>query len=525
MGGETYAEGCYVVYCDVCSRRCLYPKEARIREGNMECDMHWKFRTVQAISRHDAAQRPFIVQTNRHRRRNKSIPTYEYEEGLLLHLLTGQFGTGLPPRQYALVTNGIGPLANSALPTGVGWAGIYLYQLIVEAERPSGWIQAAKTKLAELAAWLVLHQSYSLSGSWDNGAFFGDAGTEDYTAEGTAVGGLASLYAYRIFGTQSYLDTAERAAHFLRALQCGDLLASDYATKTASGTDRWHSGMWTSTATQAVSFDHIYYPQDLGLGIWFLSELKTTAGDGTYGTNTTEPEFASSSTATLSTMISEARAFGASGVGGITFLAPSTIYEYYASAHSGGGGAGAFAYATGSKVSGINMAVALWGLYLYEGYSEQVAALYEALRAYTSSVTFETPDTYNDFQIAQGQTGDFDPKIALTTLLDVSTHKNASSRYELATAGLLSPIQSAKDPGSLKTAKEAITTDRQRGGADVERPWDSLVFRGRCGLTYQTAFTETLFGSTTGHYIDVAKAAQIGLMFRQAPKANDMVGP
>jgi len=522
-----YVEQNYIRACDVCSRRALYPSEVRIRDGFAECNLHWKFRTTSALDRHYASIRPFKLPPTKYKKGSASTPSYEFEEGEVLDLLC-RAAPEETVNSDGVVTS---ETDHTLAPVTAGWVGVYLYNLIVEDRRPAAWITRAKSKLKELADYLVSQQAKvaAFTGTAYYGGFNCTTAGPDrpdsavFGAESTYMGGLACLYAYRVHGTSSYLQAARDAATNLRLMQCPDKLATHYV-KDAGG-NRWHSGAWTSayfdsgTVPQPFTFEVL----DIA-GLWFLKELKTTDGERTYGFTGYGglADFNSDTAAPLSTMISEADAFWTNGVGGTVGFSASTPYNYYQHAINGVAGTASWQrYGSGENIIlGSQYAVALWALNNYEGYSTRVAAIHSWLRSATSNSTYATPATYSAQQLADDNTGTYDPKFAIANHVDVNGPKNTAlsvsspSTYSLGTIGLLSAIQSSVSQSDFKAAKEAVHVVRRRteDKTQVGARYDKLYLMSRCGLTYQT--------QDWANSASVKGIAQLALLYRQNPRTS-----
>ncbi len=171
-----------------------------------------------------------------------------------------------------------------------------------------------------------------------------------------------------------------------------------------------------------------------------------------------------------------------------------------------GAGSNTWKYADSSNnVCGVTLAQALWALYKLEGYSTQVADVYAYVRGLAANAAFladtnEYSDSYTPPATAYvGGYGTFNPKLALSTHINVTNANNGAASYAWATMGLLAEIQATRDPSSLATAKTkfaALSANHQvfTGAAGYStqtrpQPINQCVYlRGRSGLDGQQAF-------------------------------------
>ncbi len=521
---ETFEEGKFKQTCGVCGATFPNDQFALGSDGVLRCKAFCKEMPVSERDRIEALARKGLREAPPPPHARKAAYSSNFgEEASLFEFLIEH-----SPQRLLAHANGLPGASGGETVLSAGWTGVYLYELIDQAGRPTIWITRATEKLTELADWLLTKQIDNGPAAWNTGAFTGTLVEYSHSAEETAMGGLALLYAYRVTGVSSYLTGARNAAGFLRVLQCGGETNTYYSTTTFFGTDRWHSGMWGHSCYTDLQYsspvimalEHKYYPSDL-VGLAFLKELLTTDGEGTYGAGTADVPFDSASPASLATMMSEARAFWTTGVGGVTALAPTTIREYFdAFDHINFWHAtGAWQYLVLTYVTSLNIAKALWALHKYEGYTSQVSALYLALRGFTSSATYEPADDVSPYDLATSTDGTFDANLALPVHIDIATSTNAgfvgASYYDWATVGLLAGIQTAVDQASFKTAKETLGTPRPRTPFEFRRDFqqDDLRLAGYSGLSLQT--------HASGVTLNTEQAAMVGLMYRQAPRATE----
>lgn len=283
-----------------------------------------------------------------------------------------------------------------------------------------------------------------------------------------------------------------------------------------------------------IRFSHDLYPGDL-ICLEFLTEAVAQDGDASYGDSTVVGDFSYATNGLTSAMITSAQAFWTTGVidsgtatviGGFSESTPREYFDGYIS--DSGGGTGAWQYALVSsgmsKITGLNFAMGVRGWYAASGYDTTVSAIYSWLMASTSNSTYETADGTGNQALYLAQTGTYDPNVALSTYIDVlsgstAVNKNGSSLYDWGTYGVLSKIQSSRNMSAFKDAKSLVSTYRRRaysGASGDAQRFDKPSLRGKSGLGYQMAFTETVEGGTRRVY-DTVRAAMMGLGYREAP--------
>jgi hypothetical protein len=104
--------------------------------------------------------------------------------------------------------------------------------------------------------------------------------------------------------------------------------------------------------------------------------------------------------------------------------------------------------------------------------------------------------------IASATTGTYDPTLGIAKYLQVrdpstfaATKINGSSLYDWGAFGLMSRIWSARRGGLFNVARDAAIKiqQRHRDGLPRDGEWFDIGFwRGRQGLSYQTAFVEAI---------------------------------
>lgn len=483
------------------------------------------------------------------------------------------FRLGVAPSPYVDVTNGsMGALAPNpqtvqASPTSFGsvmCAGEtcrYLYNIINDNLRPLRWISVAKTKMRELADWLItLQRGFGTSpastktndGLW--GGIIDQPAGNLYYADQNASAGLAMLYAFRSLGDAKYLASAKASASFMRNMQAAP------------------NGAYIGAVVQYVQTiatpGSSYYPSTLlALELW--NELLTTAGDGQYGSDGTPAGFSSIPQQLLSLCISDLRTFWRNGYRDSTTgavingLSSATLCEYLSHSASfdiwnrvdGQPSLG------GAQVTSQNIALALRSLYAYEGYSTQVADVWTYLMALGSDPQFKSAagTLATDYSCAIGTNSanpsappvgqgnviapSFDPTLALSTFINVPSSTNgldyywravttpAQTRctYDWTTFGLLAAIQSAKNQGAFRKAKDAAVTTRYRMPVTfVDLPVEETVLlRGSSGLAFQLSQFDDVdpaTGTPSTRLVSTTAAAMIGNAFRYAPQGYTGAG-
>lgn len=421
--------------------------------------------------------------------------------------------------------------------TSAGETMRYLYGLITENKRPLSWISRAKAKLRELADWVMTTQSgfgQNPTFTKNNSSYYGLSladGVNNYLMSSHGKLGLGMLYAYKILGDAKYLASARAFASFLTNRQQGGLRTSGFSSTDAAGTNRINYGTWTSRMDSSLNDNHVYQPDSL-VCLEFLYALYGTVGDEMQG-GTSPLIWTQAPQQLLSVSMANARAFWSVGafdavttttIKGLTTTTPREFFNSFPSSKPGyANGTGSWEYqdgpsATGLLVTAANYAVALRALYAYEGYSATVASLWTWLMAFASNPALEPTSTSlaQDAPTARSLRGVYKPKLSLSTLLQVRTSSlaptaiNGSALYDWQCAGLLAPIQGAKDPGSLDAAKDFVTKgvtfpvdyDNGRNGVDY------FMCQGLSGLSGQIAGNSV----TIDWRADLAPT--IGQMFR-----------
>lgn len=405
----------------------------------------------------------------------------------------------------------------------------YLYQLITESKRPLSWIATAKAKLHELAEWIYSNQTgvgTSLGFTKTNSIRYGavlDANSEWRTTEQARLA-IGMLLAYQTFADPRYLASARGFADALVNLQSGGLLSAGYTTSNSAGTSRISYGTWMTQCNFVAVVDQRVFPESL-IALEFYKALFAITGDELHGSDgTAGGVFISAPQMLLSTAMSQARAFWSVGAFDATTattytgLSTTTPKELFAPYHQGGVQAsGSWEYVegvAGSSVTAASWAAALRALYAFEGYSSQVSSIWTWLMAFTSNPSFQTTTTSvgQDAPTVLSFNGNYNPKLSLTTTLNVVTRQNASNTYDWQCAGYLAPIQGVQDPGSLDLAKDAVTVGATAKVTDYDagtNGQDWIMLSGFSGLGGQTRLT-----TDTAYLWRADLAAAVGQMFR-----------
>jgi hypothetical protein len=362
----------------------------------------------------------------------------------------------------------------------------YLYQIIVENQRPTSWITRARQKLGELGDWIIRQQDgfgINPTDTKSNSGSFGSVPLGNRTLLAADHGrlGLGQVYAYQILGDAKYLASARAIADFITNLQQGGLLTSNFSSSDAAGTTPVNYGTWSrSVDFVGISFEHVYQADSL-VCLEFLQALMAVTGDELHGADTTLfGTYTQAPQQLLSVSMANARAFWQVGafdsytgttLTGLSSTTPRELFNSYPVVKPGWSpGSGAWEFqdgpaATGTLITAVYLAAALRALYSYEGLSANVANVWSWLMGFTSNPAYQptTTSLSQDEPAALGIAGTYNPKLSLSSLLQVrttggaATAMNGSSVYDFRCAGYLSPIQRVQDPGSLDLAKDFVT--------------------------------------------------------------------
>jgi hypothetical protein len=519
--------------CDVCGQLRSIATMRKLDGQTWVCDKHTGERTAIMLDLLNAHARPPQTWPNKDPKpQNPIYPNaFEADEANTLNFLAQQV---FNRARYEYITSGDGsPGAVDIVPT-MGWAARYAYKLIAQGARPTRMIEQAKSILLSAADYLLTRQYGSATGlSPFSDAFTGgvlESGATEVVTGDTSAAGLALLYAYRVFGTGSYLTGARSAASYLRNVQAIGSDGVNFTSSDSAGTARLYTGAVASEVSTTFGIDpgetfyanHLFYPGDLiALELW--KELTTTDGDQIIGATTAVNGFTTAPAQLMSECIADMRACWTNGIRdatgtvvvGFSATTPREYFNAYPLVKTGfaAGGTGRWEYqdgpaATGTMISAQNYAKALGSLYAYEGASTQVAAVSDWLRSFTSNADFETPDDTSASVLARTTTGDYDPTVCLSTLLQVrdpdddysAIAQNGSSVYDWGAFGVLSPLWASRNASSFQNNRWRplnIVQRYQDGTASDGLYFDRVYLRGISGLSFQTGFLtySTEFGT------------------------------
>lgn len=439
---------------------------------------------------------------------------------------------------------------------GAAWTCIYLYELIVENRRPAAMVALARTKLREIADWLLTRQwgaphlgsvaTYGAEMGWGGYAQSGaQLVTTDmtFTSLHSIYAGMAMLRAYQIHGDSRYLESARATAWFVRTAQsCGKGAA--FFTSTDIGmTNRMEIPGIVSSLEYAggLVFFSCQFPLSGAIGLEFLYLYGTIAGDEVIGSSDIAGQYSVSRAATVSTALTEMLSFYKVGAADftrnqvLTGLSSTTPFLQYEARPSFNGEWNYTTTADGERaISGAGFALALRGVRAVEGSSAFVTTIFDWLMTFGSNSTnqfapetplrMESGTSVKDKQA--GIKGTYDPTFSLASNLSVLSSSGAAVKYEsisaiqvFQTVGLLAPLWASRQPAQFKELKQVLNEPRQwtkRGDQDGRHFF--LGPMGRSGLNLQPRNN-----ATTGFNI-VADAAMTGLIYRHDPRAFMGVG-
>lgn len=527
----------YPRVCDICGQLRSINTMRKLDNVTFVCDKHEGERTRIMLDILNAdARPPQTWPTENPKPQNPLYPNLlQADEGELFNFIDQQITNGA---RYENVTAGDGaPIAQDIVPT-MAWAGRYLYTLIVQDTLPVRFIERGKVLLATAADYLASRQrGFGIASSgvssdpWFGGIL--ESGASTYVTDDTSAGGLALLYAYRILGTGSYLASARAAASYLRNVQAIGRYGAQYTSSDSVGTARLYTGAVASEVSTAIGVDagdlfystHCFYPSGL-LALQFWKELTTTDGDQAIGcTGTGTDAFVSAPAQLMSTSMTDMRTCWEDGIRdsvgetytGLSATTPREFFNAYPATKAEfssitGTGRWEFqdgAAATGTLVSGLNVATALGALYAYEGASTQVTGVFDWLQTFESNEDFETQDDTSDSVLARSTTGEYDATAGIATLLLVrdaddsyaSIALNGSSIYDWGAFGVLAPLWASRNLSTFKSARINPLNVRQRyddGRLTDGLFYDRIQLRGTSGLTLQTAFAIDLYAGNVG---------------------------
>src|SRR5688572_23571766 len=219
----------YPRICDVCGQLRSINTMRKLDGQTYVCDKHTGERPAIMLDVLNAHARPPQTWPNKDAKPpNPLYPnTLEADEGALFAFLDRQIQA---LAHYELIQNGAAPTtALGGNVESMAWAGRYLYGLIVEGTRLT-MLARARVLLVQVADYLLTRQYGAQTGIFPSSsratdAFYGavlEPGATTFVTSTVAIAGQALLYAYRIFGTATYLRGARSAASYLRNVQaCG----------------------------------------------------------------------------------------------------------------------------------------------------------------------------------------------------------------------------------------------------------------------------------------------------------------
>jgi len=537
----------YPRVCDICGQLRTINSMRKLDGQTWVCDKHQGERTRIMLDTLNAHARPPQTWPNRDAKpQNPLYPnSLEADESALFNFIDQQISN---QARYERVTSGDGsPLGVNIVQT-MAWSGRYLYDLIVQNTRPERFITRGKQLLTVAADYIYSRQrGFGLvpGAARATDAFWGgvlEPSATSYVTSDIAAAGLALLYAYRVLGTGSYLAGARGAASYLRNVQAIGRYAVQFTSSDSAGTARLYTGAVASEVSTTVGIDagesfystHAFYPEGL-ITLEFWNELETTDGDQTIGaTGTGGDAFISAPSQLLSQSITDMRECWTDGITdstgtlvvGLSSTTPREWFNAYPATkpHFTITGTGLWEFSDGGAAIGTtltaqNYAIALGSLYAYEGASTQVTTISDWLRTFTSNEDFETADDTSTADLARATTGDYDPTVSLSTLLQVrdpdddyaAVAMNGSSLYDWGAFGVLARLWASRNATSFLSARINALNVQQR--FDDGTPSDGLYFdrielRGMSGLTFQTAFSIALDAGEIGYPIgDVSPSA------------------
>jgi hypothetical protein len=534
--------------CDICgATREMKANVFRSVAGRYVCNWHPHYIPSETLDK--LPMQTFKVRPIKGAKPFAPRDTYETAEREIFDFVTNNYTA-----DYVDITNGAGVAVNTTNNgrgvRGAGWAGIYLYELISEAKRPVAWVNQAKTKLKEIADWLLTrmvggpHKAGYTSGDVQWGGFDRqDASGPDgeYMPRDSGAAGLALLRAYQVHGTSSYLEGARACAWFIRGAQCGDKMTIRFSSSDSGGTARIHHGMWPTLWSVAgggtsLQSTHYYEPGCL-IALEFLQAFKDVVGDETIGSSDIAGFFNSSRAALVSTAIAEAKTFWTTGpfdatraavTNGLSSTTPFEAFNSYPAATKVYfTGTGSWEYQDGSQAAGTRLIALEWaiGLRGLRAAGADVTALFDWLMGFSSNATHELPAdddpselrNYTDKTLWSGVKGTYDPKVALATLLRVresgaAVTKNDTATLDFAAVGALAALYSSRQQAKFATLKAELNEPRRR--AYNLQPSLYLGAMGNSGLSFQPWTDVSLIRWRVVQY-----AAMAGLIYRQAPQA------
>lgn len=515
-----FKRGDYKRACDICGHPWKRSQLRPIGQGRLACPDDYQGLTAEQISRYNASVPPLTVRAHKNVRFATDTGVYQLDEALIFNAVC----------TFARTARTVGPtgaLINAVNPESAGHAACYLAGIIDEGTRPVSWINRAKVALDSLCTYLAAQQYGDPTGPAINtpttDALYGGIVTgTTFNVKDTALAGEAFLASFRFTGQQQYLQRADRCATYLRHQQRMDLSTVRFTSTAPLGTGRRYLGGWPVSTTTA-KIGNLGFFVESAFCLRFLALIRAIrGGSATYGEVTPGADFASSTLGTLDQMIAEAKAFYYTGVipaGGsvaVSGFSSTTAAGFFSSfLSSATSGDGLWHGFPGAQITGSHFALALYGAFTVDGLTDLISGIYGYLMSATSNPSFQTAAGASPKTVAAGLTGNYDPTIALASVLNVTPPQNGSSTYDFSTAGPLAALRVASGL-DVRGLKEALARPR-RQFADSQ-PHQGLYFAlgpiGASGLSFQIP------GTTN---VDLIAAAKLGLAYRFAPNTNSNV--
>lgn len=470
-----YKVASYRRICDVCGRPRQI-EDIRFADNVAICSIHPTYRTAQQLNQINARVRPPRILPVPQPKPFAPVDTWTAEESQIFN-----FVCRVAPYDIENVTVGNGVITGAKSLPALTWALVYLTGVLVENKRPAAWQAAARSRAIALASTLIAAQTpYSDLSAFVGGfapAALNSSAPSIYKAADTGLGivGLARLY--QATGDETYLRAAKLAAGFLITLQASDLASFD--TQHAYGPPE------TGYDVDNGEYVTAYVPGDL-VCYWGLSVLKEITGDITIGpTSAGVASFSRNPSRLISESMAQMRAFWANGALGINGFSAATPRAQFVSTVSPGW--------SGTTITTSDWAAGLCALAEVEGVTTQVSDLWTFLRSLTSTSLDTTlaPPTQ------------FSGSAATTT------------KYDWASAGLLSPITTSLDRAKVKTIKDTISVPQPRNSG-THSTSGGYLYLGPLGLS-GSALQPVTSGSSTRER-SVVRASQVGQLYREQPQ-------
>jgi hypothetical protein len=471
---KPYKVNSYRRLCDICGRPRQI-EDIRFSDNVAICSIHPQYRTAQQLNRINARERPIRILPVPQPKPLAPVDTWTAEEAQLLNFITAT-----TPFETVDVTSNAGARIGKGHYQSLGWSLVYLAGLVIENKRPGPWLALARAKTKVLAD-LCLTLQTQYSAALGNGALAGgfdlvalnSSGDSAYLSQDTGIILAGYCQAYAALGDDRYLQAAKSAAGFLVAQQATSLSQFDPHPDVGPPVHSLNSNDGV--------FIRTYYPGDL-VCLWGMSLLKGIAGDISVGPLASA--FTADPARLISTWITRTRAFWTDGIGGINGFSAATPFSYYDAPTASW---------TGTTISTVDWATAVFALAETEGVSTQVGAIWDYLRTIT------------------GPTG-YDATLAPPTAF--ASGAATTALYDWASAGLLARVTSARARASLKTIKDTLSVPRQRYNEATPRSGETL-YLGPLGVS---SFAFAPISENGKRLRSVARASQTSFLYRQQPQ-------